>query len=64
MGDGQVDEKVVAARDKEFGVDTAAIRNRRIKQIGMEPPKVSLPKDMNSVGRQWTDSGDDTPTKK
>jgi hypothetical protein len=62
--DGQADKAVIAARDKEFGVDTTAVRNRRIKQLGMEPPKVSVPKDINAVGRQWTDSGDDAPTKR
>src|SRR5207302_9157203 len=45
MGDGQVDEKVLAARDKEFKVDTAKIREARCKEFGMEVPKVSPPKD-------------------
>ena len=62
--DGQVDEKLVAQRDKEFKVSNAKIREARAKEIGLEMPKVSLPKDMNAVGRQWTDSGDDKPTKK
>ncbi|CAN5267755.1 hypothetical protein BH11PLA2_BH11PLA2_12250 [soil metagenome] len=62
--DGQVDEALVAGRDKEFKIETAKIRERRITQIGSEPPKVSLPKDMNTLGRQWTDSGDDKPTPK
>ena len=62
--DGQVDEKLVAQRDKEFKVSNAKIREARGKEIGLEMPKVSLPKDMNTVGRQWTDSGDDKPTKK
>jgi hypothetical protein len=60
--DGQVDESLVAARDKEFKVDTKQIRERRGQQFGYEPPKVSLPKDMNALGRQWTDSGEDKPT--
>lgn len=64
MGDGQADEKVVAARDKEFGVETAKIREGRVKEFGMEPPNVPLPKDMDAVGRKWTASGDDKPTKK
>jgi hypothetical protein len=64
MGDGQADDKVVAARDKEFGVDTAKIREARIKEFGMDPPNVPLPKDMNAIGRQWTATGDDKPTKK
>lgn len=64
MGDGQADEKVVAARDKEFKVDTAKIREARVKHFGMEPPNVPLPKDMDTVGRQWTATGDDKPPKK
>ncbi len=64
MGDGQVDEKLLAARDKEFGVDTAKVRAAREKEFGLAAPNVSLPKDVNAVGRMWTDAGDDTPTKK
>jgi hypothetical protein len=64
MGDGQVDEKVLLDRDKQFKVDTAKIRETRGKEFGLEVPKVSPPKDMDVIGRQWTDSGDDKPTKK
>ena len=63
MGDGQTDETVLAARDKEFKVDTAKIREARAKEFGLAPPKVSAPKDMDTIGRKWTDTGDDTPTK-
>ena len=64
MGDGQVDEKVLAERDKKFKVDTAKVRETREKEFGLEAPKVSPPKDMNAIGRQWTDIGEDKPTKK
>lgn len=64
MGDGQADEKLVAARDKEFKVDTAKVREARAKEFGLEVPKVSLPKNADAIGRQWTDTGDDKPTKK
>src|SRR5947209_7187823 len=64
MGDGQADEKVVAARDKEFGCTTAAIREKRCKELGLKVPNVSAPKSMDFVGRQWTDDGDDKPTKR
>jgi hypothetical protein len=64
MGDGQADEKVVAARDKEFNVSTKTIREGRIKSLGMDVPNVSAPKSMDYIGRQWTDSGDDKATKK
>jgi hypothetical protein len=63
MGDGQVDEKVLAARDKEFGVETAKIREKRCKEIGLQVPRVSVPKNVDEVGRQWTDNGEDKPTK-
>jgi hypothetical protein len=64
MGDGQVDEKLLAARDKEFKVDTAKVRASREKEFGLEAPNVSPPKDVNAVGRMWTDSGADKPTPK
>jgi hypothetical protein len=64
MADGQADPKVVAERDKQFKVDTDKIRDARVKEFGLEAPSVALPKDMNTIGRQWTDTGDDKPTKK
>jgi hypothetical protein len=60
--DGQADEKVVAARDKEFGVSTAEIRERRGRDIGLAVPSVPLPKTLDDLGRQWTTAGDDKPT--
>lgn len=33
-GDGQADPKVVAVRDKEFGVSTDEVRKRRVAVIG------------------------------
>jgi hypothetical protein len=60
--DGQLDETVVARRDKDFGISTAHIRERRLKEFGLEVPHVSLPKSIDQVGRQWTDDGDDKPT--
>jgi hypothetical protein len=62
-GDGQVDPKVVAARDKQFNVSTAKIREQRAKEIGFEVPQVSPPKSQDQVGRQWRDTGEDTPTR-
>jgi len=64
MGDGQADEKVVAARDKEFGCSTAKIREARGKALGLEVPNVAPPKDLAAIGRQWTNTGDDKPTRK
>src|SRR5262245_36148477 len=61
-GDGQIDEKVLAERDRQFGVSVAAIRERRCAEIGLEVPRVSLPRSLDQVGRQWTDEGDALPT--
>lgn len=61
-GDGQEDAAVIAARDKQFGVSTSKIRDQRIKEIGFQVPKVALPKSLDTVGRQWTDQGEDRPT--
>ncbi|MBP3960129.1 DUF1264 domain-containing protein [Gemmata sp. G18] len=64
MGDGQADPKVVAQRDKEFKVETDKIREARIKEFGLDVPSVALPKDMNTIGRQWTNEGKDEPKPK
>jgi hypothetical protein len=64
MGDGQADEKLLAQRDREFNVDTAKVRAARVKEFGLEVPNVAPPKDVNAVGRRWTDSGEDKPTPK
>jgi Protein of unknown function (DUF1264) len=61
-GDGQIDDGVLAARDTEFKVKAADIREKRGQSIGFEVPKVSLPRSIDQVGRQWTDEGDDKPT--
>ena len=62
--DDQVDQGVVATRDKMFNVKTAQIRETRIKEIGYEVPQVPFPKSLDEIGRQWTAGGDDKPTKK
>jgi hypothetical protein len=64
MGDGQVDKDVLAKRDEQFKIDTKKLCETRGKAIGLETPNVSLPKDINSIGRQWTDTGEDKSTKK
>jgi hypothetical protein len=62
MGDGQIDPKILAERDKEFACNTQKNSGKRIAEFGLEPPKVAPPKSMDTIGRQWTDSGDDKPT--
>jgi hypothetical protein len=62
--DGQVDDKVLAARDRQFGVQVDKIRSVRGQAIGFEVPNVPLPKSLDDIGRQWTDTGDDRPRRK
>jgi hypothetical protein len=45
-------------------VDTAKLSEKRVKEFGMQPPNVPVPKDMDTIGRQWTATGDDKPPKK
>ena len=62
--DDQVDPQVVAERDRIHGSDTAKVRKARIDTFGLEVPNVGFPKSMDFIGRQWTNSGEDKPTKK
>lgn len=64
MGDGQVDERLVAQRDKQFGCSVDEIRRARAAEIGYAPPNVSFPRSLDTLGRQWTDTGDDRATKR
>jgi hypothetical protein len=64
MADGQVNQALLADRDRQFKVDTKKLCEERGKALGYEVPKVSLPKGENSIGRQWTDAGEDKPTRK
>jgi hypothetical protein len=61
-GDGQANEELVAARDRQFGISTAKIRERRVREIGLQVPQVSQPNSIERIGRQWTDEGRDAPT--
>jgi len=61
-GDGQLEETVLDSRDKQFNVKAAEVRAKRCQSIGWEVPKVSLPRSVDQVGRQWTDDGEDKPT--
>ena len=61
-GDGQLADDLIATRDKQFRVSASGIREQRCQSIGYEVPKVSLPRSIDQVGRQWTDEGEDKPT--
>jgi hypothetical protein len=61
-GDGQIDQKLVDARDRELGVSTGQVRERR-KTYGFGIPDVPPPKSVTEVGRRWTATGPDEPKK-
>ena len=61
-GDGQDDKQVFAARDKQFGMSTAKVREQRVEEFRLEVPQVPLPKSVDTIGRQWTANGEDKPT--
>jgi hypothetical protein len=63
-GDGQIDERVLAARDQQFQVSAEKIREQRCRAIGLDVPKVSFPRSIDQPGRQWTDEGADKPTRR
>ena len=60
-GDGQSDPRVVEQRDKQFGVSTSKVREKRVETIGLEPPQIPPPPSLNTIGRQWTATGEDKP---
>ena len=62
-GDGQVDTGLLSQRDAKFGISTDAIRERR-KAYGYEVPQIQPPRSIGDIGRQWTPTGADQPTKK
>ncbi len=61
-GDGQVAQKLIDARDGDFGISTAAIRKRRAA-YGFAVPNIPPPKSINDLGRVWTATGPDEPVK-
>ena len=63
-GDGQINPGVLATRDRTFNVVAQRIRDQRVQEFGLEVPQVSLPRSVDQVGRQWTDSGEDRPTRR
>jgi hypothetical protein len=63
-GDGQVDERVVAERDREFNVSIKALRAVRGREFGLEVPQVSFPASEDHIGRQWCDEGPDRPVRR
>ncbi|MBI3267423.1 MAG: DUF1264 domain-containing protein [Planctomycetes bacterium] len=62
-GDGQLKPGLVDARDKQFGISTAEIRERR-RAFGFPVPNLPEPKSMEDLGRRWTTEGADQPAGK
>jgi Protein of unknown function (DUF1264) len=62
--DEVADKDVVAARDKQFHVSADEIAKERCLEIGLDVPKVSHPRSIDDTGRQWTDYGEDKPTRR
>jgi hypothetical protein len=62
IADGQIQEKVLAERDKQFKVAASELRELRGKEIGYEVPSVAFPMSVDQTSRQWTDKDEDRPT--
>ncbi len=60
--DGQISKEMIDKRDKQFGISTDQLRERR-KMYGYQVPDVDLPKSVGELGRQWTSEGLDMPQK-
>jgi hypothetical protein len=62
--DGVIHEDLIGGRDRRFGVSSTKLREERCQAIGLEVPQVSPPKSVDQLGRQWTDEGEDKPTRR
>ncbi len=62
MKDGMVSKQALAARDKQFDVNTDQLRKDRA-DLG-PVPAVDHPRTEDALGRQWTNDGPDMPPKK
>ncbi|MGQ3684298.1 MAG: OBAP family protein [Candidatus Loosdrechtia sp.] len=60
--DGQISKELIDKRDKQFGISTDELRERR-KMYGYQVPDVDVPKSIEDIGRQWSGKGPDKPKK-
>ncbi|MDN3512795.1 MAG: OBAP family protein [Candidatus Brocadia sp.] len=60
--DGQISKEMIEKRDRQFGISSHELRERR-KMYGYHVPKVDAPKSIDEIGRQWTNKGSDKPKK-
>ena len=63
-GDGQLDKDVIAARDKQFNVKQHRFASNAANRSDWKSPRFRCPKSIDQVGRQWTDEGEDKPTRR
>ncbi len=63
-GHGQADMEMIGERDKQFGVSTTRAQAERCEAMGYEMPQVPPPQSVATIGRQWTASGEDRPTRR
>jgi hypothetical protein len=60
-GDGQLDPKLIEARDRKLGIATEEVRKRRARVLGLPVPQIAPPKSIEDLGRQFTNQGPDQP---
>jgi hypothetical protein len=58
--DGQISQKMIDKRDKQFNISSNELRIRRQK-YGYQVPTVDVPTSIDENGKLWTSKGSDTP---
>ncbi len=58
--DGQISQKMIDKRDKQFNISSKELRIRRQK-YGYQVPRVDVPASIDENGKLWTSKGSDTP---
>ncbi len=58
--DGQISQKMIDKRDKQFDISSNDLRIRRQK-YGYQVPTVEVPASINENGKLWSSKGSDTP---
>ncbi len=58
--DGQISQKMIDKRDKQFNISSSDLRIRRQK-YGYQVPTVEVPTSINENGKLWSSKGSDTP---
>ncbi len=58
--DGQISQKMIDKRDKQFNISSNELRIRRQK-YGYQVPRVDVPASIDENGKLWTSKGSDTP---